>query len=543
MHVLNRFLPTTLALGLSVAVGLMSPAAHANDQNLPELGSSADMVFPKADQAMYREGLLRKLRANDLLIEDPLVEAWLAEVSGKITAQIRDEEDPFTFIIMRQEAINAFATLGHLVSLNSGLILYAEHEDEVASVLAHEVSHVTQKHILRSVEKAKREAIPMMLATIAGAIAASQAGSGDAAQAVIAGGLGLMQQRQINYTRNNEHEADRVGIDLLIRSGYDPLAMADFFGKLQQRYRVEGIGAPDFLRTHPVTTTRVSEAKDRAQQAKKHEKHSIQWSAQRPNPLLPTNMQVAKQTNKHPPQNAFDFALVQERLRFLTETDRKKTINRLHALKQSSKMTDANRYGEVLLLQQQGKAKQAQPLIDSLLKKHPEHPWLLVEQADVLSMLGNQAASDKLYQQLSRKYEKWGVERLHAKALLQQDTPAAGRKARDILRPIMTDYAGHAAVQKAFARANELAGDDIRAGEAYAEVALLTGDPSDAMNLLQRLLDRRDLDRYQRARIQARMEQIAPFMMILDEEENRSKTRKKVQQNQVFSHQHPHKHF
>lgn len=530
MYSPHRFLSTALALGLGAATCLMPTMASANDQNLPELGSSADTVFPKADQELYREGLLRKLRANDLLIEDPLIEAWLSQMSGRITSQIRDEEDPFTFIIIREDAINAFATLGHLVSLNSGLILYAEREDEVASVLAHEVSHVTQKHILRSVEKAQREAIPMMLATIAGAIAASQAGSGDAAQAVVAGGLGLMQQRQINYTRNNEHEADRVGIDLLIRSGYDPLAMADFFHKLQNRYRVEGIGAPDFLRTHPVTTTRVSEAKDRAQQAQKQPKHNVHWSANTTNPLLPSNMQIAKQP-KQKQHNAFDFSLVQERLRFLSESDRKKAVNRLHALKQSKQMTDANRYGEALLLQQQGKPRQAKAIIESLLNKHPNHPWLLVEQADVLSMLGQQKASDKIYQKLTKTYEKWGIERLHAQALLQQDTPESGRKARDVLRPIMAKSAGHASVQKAFARANELAGNDIRAGEAYAEVALLTGDPNDAMNLLQRLLDRRDLDRYQRARIQARMEQIAPFMMILDAEERRSKPRNQVQKN------------
>src|SRR5690606_2180180 len=151
--------------------------------------------------------------------------------------------------------INAFATLGGYVGVNAGLFLHAESEDEVAAVLAHEVAHVTQRHLVRAAERAKKDALPMTLAMLGAMIAASSAGGdADASQAVIASSMALMQQRQINYTRSNEQEADRVGITALARSGYQPLAMAAFFERIQRVGRTGGSGSsqfPDYLRTHP----------------------------------------------------------------------------------------------------------------------------------------------------------------------------------------------------------------------------------------------------------------------------------------------------
>ena len=174
--------------------------------------------------------------------------------------------------MMRDRQINAFATLGGYIGMNAGLVLTADREDEVAAVLSHEIAHVTQQHVLRGVERAQRDQVPILLGMLGAIVLAQAAGgssSGDASQAAIASAMGLMQQRQIDYTRSNEHEADRLGIQSLARTGYDPMAIADFFGKLQQRSRANGASyygteAPEFLMTHPVTITRISEAKDRA---------------------------------------------------------------------------------------------------------------------------------------------------------------------------------------------------------------------------------------------------------------------------------------
>src|SRR5690606_11356701 len=150
-------------------------------------------------------------------------------------------EQPFTFFMMRDRSINAFATLGGYIGLNVGLVLTAESEDEVAGVLAHEIVHVTQNHVLRSVERAQRDSVPMflaMLGAIALAAGSDSSSSGDAGMAAIASIQGLALQRQIDYTRSNESEAVRIAMRTVARSGYDVHALARMFERMQAVSRV-----------------------------------------------------------------------------------------------------------------------------------------------------------------------------------------------------------------------------------------------------------------------------------------------------------------
>ncbi len=176
--------------------------------------------------------------------------------------------------MLRDRQINAFATLGGYIAMNAGLVLAADREDEVAGVLSHEVAHVTQQHVLRGAERAQRDSLPILLAMLGTIVAAQKAGgnsSGNATSAAVIGGLGLLQQRQIDYTRDNESEADRIGIRAMARGGYDPEGMADFFEKLQSVLRTnqgdERSRTPGYLQTHPITLTRISEARERARLA------------------------------------------------------------------------------------------------------------------------------------------------------------------------------------------------------------------------------------------------------------------------------------
>src|SRR5690606_6617858 len=140
-------------------------------------------------------------------------------------------EQRYVLFMLKDRQINAFATLGGYIGMNAGLVLTAEREDEVAAVLAHEIAHVTQQHVLRGVERAQRDQVPILLGMLAAIVVAQAAGgtsSGDASQAALVGAMSLIQQNQINYTRSNEAEADRIGIRTLSRSGYDADAMAGF---------------------------------------------------------------------------------------------------------------------------------------------------------------------------------------------------------------------------------------------------------------------------------------------------------------------------
>lgn len=242
-----RLLPLATALTLAVAMGV----APAQENRLPDIGSSAGELLTPARQAEYGKIMLAELRNYDYVLDDPLVTDWLQTMGTRLGANSDQPQQPFTFFMLRDRQINAFATLGGYIAVNAGLVLTAEREDEVAAVLSHEIAHVTQQHVLRGVERAQRDQIPILLGMLAAVVAAQQAGgnsSGDATMATITSAMGLMQQRQIDYTRSNESEADRLGIRTLVRSGYDVDAMAGFFERMSVAMRANegGYSAPDF---------------------------------------------------------------------------------------------------------------------------------------------------------------------------------------------------------------------------------------------------------------------------------------------------------
>ena len=258
-----RHLLLATALSLSLAPGHL-PAQDG--PRLPDIGSSAGELLTPARQAEYGAMMLRELRNYGYLLEDPLLDDWLQSMGTRLGSNSDRPEQPYTLFMLKDRQINAFATLGGYIGMNAGLVLTAEREDEVAAVLSHEIAHVTQQHVLRGVERAQRDQVPILLGMLAAIVAAQAAGgssSGDATQAAVASGLALMQQNQINYTRSNESEADRLGIRTLSRSGYDVDAMAGFFERMAMAMRGNdgGYSVPEYLRTHPINTTRVSEAR------------------------------------------------------------------------------------------------------------------------------------------------------------------------------------------------------------------------------------------------------------------------------------------
>jgi Zn-dependent protease with chaperone function len=226
---------TALTLALAAAV------APAQESKLPDIGSSANELLNPAKQAEYGSMMLAQLRHYGYILDDPLIDGWLQSVGHRLAASSDKPQQPFTFFLMRDRQFNAFATLGGYVGANAGMVLAAESEDEVAGVLAHEVAHVTQTHVLRAAERAQKDSVPILLAML-GAIAVAQSAggnsSGNASMAALASAQALMQQRQIDYTRSNESEADRLGIQTLVRAGYDPQAMVSMFERMQSISRV-----------------------------------------------------------------------------------------------------------------------------------------------------------------------------------------------------------------------------------------------------------------------------------------------------------------
>ena len=254
-----RFLAVILAAALCVA-----PRAWA--QALPDLGDASGGALSPQMERRLGESIARDIRYHDpSFVDDPEVNEYLNNLGYRLVAASPGARLDFEFFAIRDAAVNAFALPGGFVGVHTGLLLIAETESELASVLAHEVSHVTQRHIARLIGAQKQLAIPSLAAMVIAVLAARS--RPDLAQgALIASQAGLVQS-QINYTRDFEREADRVGFGVLTTAGFDVSAMPLFFERLQRASRVIDDGAPSYLRTHPVTTERIAEAQNRVAQA------------------------------------------------------------------------------------------------------------------------------------------------------------------------------------------------------------------------------------------------------------------------------------
>jgi predicted Zn-dependent protease len=230
---------------------------------LPEIGTSANLVMSLEDEKKLGTSFFRQLRLQVELMDDPQINDYINNLGYRLASFSNKPEQRFKFFVVKDPSINAFAVPGGFIGVNSGLILKTRNEAELASVLAHEIAHVTQRHIARSVEASKRMSLPMMAGLLAGLVAgiANPAIAHAAVMSVMAGNM----QLQINFTRSHEKEADRVGIENLANAGFDTRYMWKFFQRLQVSSRLYD-NVPEFLRTHPVTTDRIAESRDRAEQ-------------------------------------------------------------------------------------------------------------------------------------------------------------------------------------------------------------------------------------------------------------------------------------
>jgi predicted Zn-dependent protease len=497
--------------------------AMAQETQLPELGSSAGELLTPLQEQQYGAYLLHQIRQMNYVIDDPLVATWLQTMGHRLGAASDNPKQPYTFFMMRDRQINAFATLGGYIGMNAGLVLTARSEDEVAGVIGHEISHVTQKHVLRSVERAKKDRIPIMLAAIGMIVAAQSSGSNsadDASMAAMIGSQALMLQRQIDYTRSNESEADRIGIQTLYRSGYDPDALADFFARMESAGRGNsgGYSAPDYLRSHPVTAIRISEARDRAFKIKQNRADIDLNGAAGNNPLLPDFAQATAAAQAFG-QLGGDFPWAKERLRVLSAgtpaialAEYRKGIDGYDRT-----LSDAQKYGMALAYIDNHQGAAAESLLAPLAKAHPGNLWVAIAHGEAAQSLNNHALAKNRFEQLLIRFpNNRAVILAFAEILLKQNEKASALRAQEILRTLSNDSAEDVVFQRSIARAFELSGNTLRAAESYAEVAYLNGRVDDAINQLSALMRNDDLDYYQRVRIESRIAELRPISLELE---------------------------
>jgi len=242
---------------LSISISLASPT------NLPSLGGGGTSMTLEQERVIGNS-IMRQIRASFPLDYDPLTTDYIQSLGNRLKSASHTPSGGFRFFVVNDNTINAFALPGGNIGVHTGLITTAQSEDELAGVLAHEIAHVTQRHIARMVDRGRQSTAPTIAAIVASILLATA--SPELGQGALAATLGAATQMSINFTRSNEEEADRIGIGILSNAGLDPRAMPLFFERMLQANRYNEFNYPEFLRTHPVTENRIADARARAEQ-------------------------------------------------------------------------------------------------------------------------------------------------------------------------------------------------------------------------------------------------------------------------------------
>ena len=347
------FLGMIFASSVSYAANDFTQSFNASNE-LPDLGTAAVNTFSLEKEMIYGDAYMRVIRSSAPIITDPVLNQYLTELGNRLVANASGVKTPFYFFLLNNDEINAFAFFGGHVGVHSGLFLTADTESEMASVLAHEITHVTQRHLARSLE-AQQKTSPATIAGLLGAIlltiAAPQAGL-----AALATTQALSAQTQINFTRMHEKEADRIGMDLMVNAGFDPEAAADFFSKLASRYRFT-TKPPQMLLTHPLPESRISEARNRSTQ------YSHRFVADNLNyQLAKARVQVRFSSNS----DAGALSLFDQQLK-----------------KKNYEFKNAALYGKALALFRIKEYAEANAIIDKLLAKDPNNLFYIDTKTDI----------------------------------------------------------------------------------------------------------------------------------------------------------------
>jgi len=358
---------------MALCVSLLTSVSLAQ-QNLPNMGEPADNALSPIEERRLGAQFMRQIRANLPLVRDVPTEEYIQNLGNRLAiASGKSSELDFTFFVINDERINAFAIPGGYVGVNLGLIQAMQHEEQLAGVVAHEVAHVTQRHHARAFALGNQYSF-RTAATILAAILIGAA-SPEAGQAALAAGIAANQQSAVNFTRSNEMEADRIGIEILTNAQYNPTAMAESFAILRRKNSLNtSRGALQYLRTHPLDENRVAEAKDRASAL----------------PVRP----IAPQT---------DFQLFKARLAVLSTEDKGQLLRTFQA--RFDKRSEAETmYGIALLHIDANRLDTAISYLDKLRKIAPGHPLAELTRATVLEQQGDLDGSLELLEQLYDNY-------------------------------------------------------------------------------------------------------------------------------------------
>lgn len=466
----------TLAVTIVALCGsALTPVCTSTTSQLPEIGTAAGNVLSVGQEKIMGDFYIRELRASAPIIVDPLLNQYINNLGQRLVANAISVKTPFYFHLIANDELNAFAFFGGNVVLHSALFRYVDTESQLAAVMSHEISHVTQRHLARAMEDQQRNA-PLAWVGLLGSVLLMMA-SPEAGMAGLHGTVAGMQQRVISFTQQNEQEADRLGMGVLQRSGFDPKAMPDFLQKLldQIRYMTR---PPEMLLTHPLPESRLSDARNRANQ------------------MQPVVV-----------QSSADFYLAKARLLTMYAGKKQQLATSLLAEwdKGNVRERQAAQYGRAVQALEDKKYDVADQLLQPLMNQQPNNPWFVDLATDI--DIGNGRFTQAIQRlRASQEINNNPVLQINLANVLQEAGNYAD--AIKILTRYTFDYPDDSVAWDILAKAYAALRQQDQSLAAQAELMALHGDLDGAIRALSGASNRVKAGSLQQSRYDARIDQL-----------------------------------
>ena len=451
-------------------------ATYSNKNALPEIGVVASDAISLDKEMIVGDAVMRQMRGQSPVIADPVLDEYLQDLGNRLVIHAENAKFPFEFFWVDNDAINAFAFFGGHIGVHTGLMRRAKTESELASVLAHEISHVTQRHIARKMQAQKRSS-PLAIASLIGGVLIAMANP-EAGIAAMQAGSAASAQLQIDYTRTNEQEADRIGISMLARAGFDVTAAASFFSTMAEEYRMVS-KPPARLLTHPLTETRIADARARA--------------ADYPARYLRPSVQ-------------FELAKARIMARYSFEPDYAVDYFNAALEKNAYKLKVAAQYGLALAYMRAEENEKAKEIvINQLLSQDPSNLFYLDAATDIYIALGEPLKAVELLQpHVSLNPRNQVLALNQANALI---SASQYEQAIDLLRDFLLVNKDYQIAYQLMTEAYQKAKQFSQMHQSKAEVYALYGAYTRAVDELQYAYNFAGEDHLEKQRIRARIKQ------------------------------------
>lgn len=452
----------------------------ATADGLPELGDSALLALSLQDEQRIAEEVLRDVSTSSDVINDIEVVDYLQNLGYRLASNGPDPQQRFTYFVVKDDSINAFAMPGGVIGVHSGLILAAGSESELASVIGHEIGHVVQHHIARMIAQQKQDAWKSW-AAMAFALLAARANpqlAGASMQAATAGAI----QRQLDFTREHEREADRIGLQVLGQAGFDVRGMPAFFDKLLKGSRFYEGSAPSFLRTHPLTTERIADVNNRVEQ-------------------LPYRQVI----------DSPEFHYVRAKLRAAAGSPQQAVQWFEAALREKKYANESSQhYGLTLALLRAGNLQRAQQEMAWLRSHAPRHPMLETLAAHVQVAMGHPQEAAGLFRQGLKLYPNHrGLIYGSAELLLATNQPAAVIELAESRHASLPD---DAYLYELKSKAYTMQGRNLLRHQAQGEAYYRRYNVPAAIEQMELALKNGDADFYQLSIVESRLRQLRQLL-------------------------------